>query len=59
MAALSKVPSMMIDLVVDDDVDSMIEAHHAAGKYIVVVILRNICDPPQGTKHNANAQKNF
>ena len=43
VAALSEVPSLMTDLVVDDDVDSttnsVTEAHHAAGKYIVVVVI--------------------
>ena len=36
VAALSEIPSLMADLVVDDDVDSttdsVTEVHHAAGK---------------------------
>jgi hypothetical protein len=43
MAALSEVPSLMADLIVDDDAestaDSMTEAYHVAGKCTIVVVL--------------------
>jgi hypothetical protein len=42
VVALSEVPSLMADLVVDDDAestaDSVTEAYHAAGKCTVVVL---------------------
>ena len=42
MAALSEIPSLMTDVVVDDvdsTTDPVTEAHHAAGKYIVLIVI--------------------